>query len=153
MNNIPWILIILSIYINLPLIMMIFLNKIFYRQNKRTLLTIMAILSVIYLVIFILTSKYTVIMDSLIFLVPIVCVIILKGTNNLFIYWFKEPLLNTFNFFQFEMPIQSSIWTHRVYNAIVVSLVCIIPTALSFLYLAPSKEFFQIILEGKTYWW
>jgi hypothetical protein len=133
-------------YMMLGLFFILFFNKIFHKANYIKFKYLLSFFLIVYILVLIISIKYGRVKDSYFAIFPIISIIVFKISNHLFFKIFKEELINTANFFQYEMPILNSIWTHRVYNAIVINL-SFTPIMYYFIMYnqLPSKQFIEII--------
>lgn len=139
---------IIIFYMMLGLFFILFLNKIFYKKNINKFMYLLIIFIVLFLLILTLSIRYGRIDDSYFALCPIFSILVFKLFNILFFNIFKEELINTANFFQYEMPTINSIWTHRIYNAIVINISFTFPIYIIFIYnKIPSKQFIDAMFN------
>lgn len=126
----------------------VFFNKIFYRKRIKVFICFLIIYILSYFVFLTLSMKYGQISDSFFAIIPIYSLVFFKFSNLLFLKIFKEELIDTTNFFQYEIPKLNNIWTHRIYNAIFINLSVMLPIFFLFYYRkVPSKQFIETMAK------
>jgi len=142
-NNIEILMLIITGYSFSSLLIIFYYTKVFYNINLNKFLKLILIYFILFMILLVFSINITTYKDSFFALNPILSLILFKIFNILFHYLFKEDLINTSNFFQYEMPNKNSIWTHRIYNGITISISFLLPTMIFFFNYFPSKEFYK----------
>lgn len=134
------------IFVIHPLLIIFLYNKLFYPENFKTLKKIFLIYISVFIIHLLIFMKIGIDLKHTFFtIVPIIVLTLFKFFSIIFKMYFKENLVNTFTFVQFQIPIKN-IWIHRIYNAIVTNLSFTIPLIVFMIYFFPTNETFNKIL-------